>query len=92
MTEGRFRKTFLLLLVAAISVGFLTMLQPFLTTILLAAIFSGLAHPVYSRILRLVRGNRPLASGLTLLLTLILIVVPLLAILGVVVNLSLIHI
>jgi predicted PurR-regulated permease PerM len=86
MTEGRFRKTFLLLLVAAISIGFLVMLQPFLTTILLAAIFSGLAHPVYSRILPLVRGNRPLASGLTLLLTLILIIVPLLAILGVVVN------
>ena len=86
MTEARFRKTFLLLLVAAISIGFLSMLQPFLTTILLAAIFSGLAHPLYTRILSLVRGNRPLASGLTLLLTLVLIVVPLLAIMGVVVN------
>jgi predicted PurR-regulated permease PerM len=86
MTEARFRKTFLLLLVIAISVCFLAMLRPFLTTILLAAIFSGLAHPLYSRILRVVRGNRPLASALTLLLTLILVVVPMLAILGVVVN------
>jgi predicted PurR-regulated permease PerM len=86
MTEARFRKTFLLLLVIAISLGFLAMLQPFLTTILLAAIFSGLAHPLYSRILTTVRGNRPLASALTLLLTLILVVVPMLAILGVVVN------
>jgi predicted PurR-regulated permease PerM len=86
MTESRFRKTFLLLLVAAVSIGFLSMLRPFLTTILLAAIFAGLAHPVYARILRLARGNRPLASGLTLLLTLVLFVVPLLAILGVVAN------
>ena len=51
MTEARFRKTFLLLLVIAISVGFLALLQPFLTTILLAAIFSGLAHPIYARML-----------------------------------------
>ncbi len=50
MTEARFRKTFLLLLVIAISLGFVAMLQPFLTTILLAAIFSGLAHPLYARI------------------------------------------
>lgn len=86
MNEARFRKTFLLLLVIAMSVGFVLMLEPFLTTILLAAIFSGLAHPVYARILPAVRGNRPLASGLTLLLTLVLVVVPMLAILGVVVN------
>ncbi len=86
MTEARFRKTFLLLLVVAISVGFLALLQPFLTTILLAAIFSGLAHPVYARMLPVVKGNRPLASGLTLLLMLVLVVVPMLAILGVVVN------
>ena len=86
MTEARFRKTFLLLMVVAISIGFLTMLRPFLTTILLAAIFSGLAHPLYSRILTVVRANRPLASALTLLLTLVLVIVPMLAILGVVVN------
>lgn len=86
MTEARFRKTFLLLLVIAISVGFLALLQPFLTTILLASIFSGLAHPIYARMLPVVKGNRPLAAGLTLLLTLVLVVVPMLAILGVVVN------
>jgi predicted PurR-regulated permease PerM len=86
MTEARFRKTFLLVLVIAISLGFLALLEPFLTTILLAAIFSGLAHPVYARMLPIVKGNRPVASGLTLLLMLVLVVVPMLAILGVVVN------
>jgi predicted PurR-regulated permease PerM len=86
MTEARFRKTFLLLMVIVVSLGFLWMLRPFLTTILLAAIFSGLAHPLYARILGVVRGNRPLASALTLLLTLVLVVVPMLAIMGIVVN------
>jgi predicted PurR-regulated permease PerM len=86
MTEARFRKTFLLLLVIAISLGFLLVLQPFLVTILLAAIFAGLTHPLYIRLLGAVRGNRPLASALTLLLTLVLVVVPTLAVLGVVVN------
>jgi predicted PurR-regulated permease PerM len=86
MNEVRFRKAFLLALVIGISVGFLAMLRPFLTTILMAAVFAGLAHPLYSRLNARLSGNRPLAAGLTLLLTLVLVVAPLLAILGVVVN------
>jgi predicted PurR-regulated permease PerM len=86
MNEARFRKAFLLVLVVAISIGFLAMLWPFVTTILIAAIFSGLAYPLYARLNRALGGRRALASGLTLLLTLVLGVLPLLAILGVVVN------
>jgi predicted PurR-regulated permease PerM len=86
MTEARFRKAFLLVLVIAVSIGFLAMLRPFLTTILMASIFAGLAHPLYERILVLFKGRRALASGLTLVLTLALVVGPLLAVIGVVVN------
>jgi predicted PurR-regulated permease PerM len=86
MNEARFRKAFLLVLVIGVSLAFLAMLRPFLTTILMAAVFSGLAHPLYARLHRALSGNRPLAAGLTLVLTLVLVVAPLLAILGVVVN------
>jgi predicted PurR-regulated permease PerM len=86
MTEDRFRKAFLLILVIATSASFLVLIRSFLTTILMAAIFAGLAYPLYARVYRALKGNRPLASGLTLLLVLALVIAPLLGIVGVVVN------
>jgi predicted PurR-regulated permease PerM len=86
MTEGQFRRAFLLLVVGAVTAAFLAMLQDFLLTILVAAIFAGLSYPVYARVLRAVRGHRPLASALTLLLMLVVVIGPLLGIVGVVVN------
>ena len=86
MTNGQFRKAFLLVMVGAVSIAFLAMLQSFLLTILVAAIFSGLAYPIYVRLLPRLRGHRPLASALTLLLVLVLVVGPLFGIAGVVVN------
>ena len=84
--NDRFRKGFLILLVAAISVAFMAMIQGFLMTILLAAIFSGLLHPLYARLVVTFRGRRPLASAATLLLGLVLIGGPLLTIIGLVTN------
>jgi predicted PurR-regulated permease PerM len=86
MTEDRFRKAFLLTLVIATSVSFLVLIRSFLTTILMAAIFAGLAYPFYARVHRALKGNRPLASGLTLLLVLALVIAPLLGVVGIVVN------
>ena len=86
MTDGPLRKAFLLLLVAGVTAAFLAMLQTFLLTILVAAIFSGLAYPLYVRLLAGLRGNRPLASAFTLLLVVVLVVGPLFTIAGVVVN------
>jgi len=85
MTRDRFRRAFLLVLVIAISVAFVAMLESFLVTILMAAIFSGLVYPLYARFAARLH-SRPLASALTVLLTLVLVIGPLLAILGVVVN------
>src|SRR5262245_56034456 len=82
----RFRKGFLIVLVVAISAAFTAMIQGFLMTILLAAIFSGLLHPIYARLLVKFRGRRPLASAATLLLGLVLIGGPLLIIVGLVTN------
>lgn len=84
MDRDRFQKIFLLLLVIAVTALFARMLKSFLMSILLAAIFSGLAHPVYRRLLARLRGRRALASVTTLTLLVLLIVLPLGAVLGVV--------
>ncbi len=86
MTDDRFRKAFLLALVIAVSVGFLLTIRSFLLTILVAAIFAGLAYPVYRYLLPRLGGSRPLASAATLVLTLVLFVAPIAGILTVVVN------
>ena len=46
--DARFRKGFLLALVVAITAAFVFVIRDFLMTIFVAAIFSGLAHPLYS--------------------------------------------
>ncbi|MEZ4701467.1 MAG: AI-2E family transporter [Rhodothermales bacterium] len=79
-----FRRTFLLLLVLAISMLFMAMIQQYILTLLMAAIVTGMAHPLYVRLLRRV-GNRPgLASTLTILLLLLLVGGPLSGFLGIV--------
>jgi predicted PurR-regulated permease PerM len=82
MTETRFRHAFLLLLVAAISAGFVAMIRPFLFTIVLAAVFAGLSHPVYMGVLGWLRGRKALAAIATLVMLLTLVIAPLLAVLG----------
>lgn len=86
MTGDRFRRAFLLILVVAISIAFIAMLRPFLLTILMAAIFAGLAYPLYQRLAVGLGGHRAIAAGVTLLLILLGFVLPLLAILGIVLN------
>jgi hypothetical protein len=60
--EDRFRKSFLLLVVAGISILFLAMIRGFLMTLLVAAIVAGILHPIYRWILRRVGGRATLAS------------------------------
>ena len=82
MTETRFRQAFLLLLVTAISAAFVAMIRAFLLTILLAAIFAGLAYPAYQWLLARLGGRRAPAAVATLVLLLALVIAPLLAVLG----------
>lgn len=83
MDEKKFKLAFVIVLVIAVSAFFVAMIRPFLMTILLAAIFSGLAQPLYKRLLHMFRGRKTPASLLTLLLLLIAVAGPLLAFLGV---------
>ncbi len=82
MTEDRFRKAFLLLLVVAISAAFLAMIRVFLLTILLAAIFAALTRPLYLWLQQRLRGSRPAAAAATLVLLLALVILPLLLLAG----------
>lgn len=84
MERDRFQKIFLLLLVIAVSVLFARMLKSFLLSILLAAIFAGLARPLYNKLVTWMRGRRVLASLTTLLIVFLVVAVPLGVVLGIV--------
>ncbi len=84
MNTSRASRVFVLLLVAVITFLFIWMIRRFLITLLLAAIFAGLAHPLYRRMEGLLRGRRGLASFLTILLLLVVVLGPLLTLLGVI--------
>jgi len=79
-------RAFVLFLVVAVSAAFLYMVRGFIVTVLMAAIFAGLAYPLFTRLLPLVRGNRTAAGIVTLLIVLFLVVVPTVAFLGIVAN------
>ena len=82
--DPRFRKAFLLALVIGITAAFLYVVSDFLITILVAAIGSGLAQPLYRRVSQAVGGRKALASILTIFAILLLIVGPVTAVLTVV--------
>lgn len=82
----KFRAAFLLLLVIGISLLFFAMIRPFITALFLGAIFSGLAQPVYRRLVRWFKGRKALASFTTLVLFFIVILGPLGGFMGIVTN------
>ena len=86
MTDTRFRHAFLILLVVAISAAFFAMVRVFLLTIVLAALFAGVAYPAYRRVLRAFGGRATLAAIATLVLLLVLVIAPLLMLAGAVAN------
>ncbi|MGC1478951.1 MAG: AI-2E family transporter [Chthoniobacterales bacterium] len=81
-----FRAAFVLVLVLGISLLFLAVTWPFLQALLLGAIFAGLCTPIYRWLVKIFRGRRSLASGVTLLILFLIIVGPLSAFLGIVVK------
>jgi len=83
-SRERFRKIFLLLLTLGISILFLAMIRGFLMAVLLAAIFSGMAHPLYRWILKRWRGRRAWASATTILFLLLVLGLPLIGFLSLV--------
>ncbi len=80
----KFHRATILLLAVSISIVFFAMIRGYLKALLLAAIFSGLLHPLYRWILTKIGGKRALASVATLLILLLLIVLPLSGFFGIV--------
>lgn len=79
-----FRKKFVLLMTLVYVVAFLALVAGFLESLLLACIFSGLVYPVYLWFHKVTGKRKSLASILTLCVSLLVIIVPLLFLLGLV--------
>jgi predicted PurR-regulated permease PerM len=82
MSQEKFNQAFVVLLLLFITSVFLAMVWPFLMTILMAAIFSALARPLYRRLKRWFGGRGGLAAAVTLFLIFFGILLPLVALLG----------
>ncbi len=84
VSRATVNRVVLLALVIVISAVFLAMIRGFLMAILLAGIFSGLVHPLYRRFNVWFRGHRAVASLLTMLLLVLVVLLPLGTLLGIV--------
>ena len=83
-TEEHFRKRFVLTLTLIFALAFLVMIKNFVEALMLGAVFSGIVYPLYRRFLSATGGRSTVASMLTLLITLIAILLPLILLLGLV--------
>lgn len=86
MSQDKVNKAVLVLMVIAISALFLSMIHHFLMAILFAGLFSALARPVYRRLNIIFKGHRHMASVTTLLLMIVVVLIPMLALVGIVVG------
>lgn len=77
MGARRFRRAFLLLLVAGISILFLFMVRQFVMSVLLAAIFAGLSYPLFHWLRERTGGRANLSSLITILILLVGVGLPL---------------
>lgn len=82
--QKRFQQAFLILLVVSISIFFISMIQQFLMTLFLAALCSGIVHPMYRRLRRWFKGRQVLASLVSLVIVFIVIIGPSIALLSIV--------
>jgi len=83
-STDRFRKGFVLALTIACTFGFIAMLSAFLKALFLAAVFSGMAYPLYLWFSWVLRGRDTLASLMTLVILLFVIILPMIFLLWIV--------
>lgn len=81
-SDVRFRKLFVTLVVAAISVLFVRMIGPFLEAMFLAAVLTGMLYPLHTR-LTAYSKHESVAAATTVLLVLFAVILPLLFLGGV---------
>ncbi len=83
-SAARLRRIILVVIAVGVSVLFLWMIQRFIMALFLAAILAGLFHPLYRLLEQRFHGRKQLASMTTLLIVLLLVVLPIVALLGLV--------
>jgi len=84
MNKGAINKWTLIVVVLLISGLFLAMIRQFLMAIILAGIFSALSFPMFRRCEIWFKGHRILASAVTIIIIVCVILVPLSGLLGIV--------
>jgi len=84
ITQDNFRRNFVLVLTMACGLAFLAMMVGFLDALFLAAVFSGIVHPLYRWLLSKFGGRRSPASLLTLVVSVLVILIPFILLLGLV--------
>ncbi|NTU57312.1 MAG: AI-2E family transporter [Chlorobiaceae bacterium] len=84
MNTPRLNKIVVLIVALLISALFLAMIRQFLLTILLAGIFAGLLIPLFNRFQKLFGGRSSMSAGMTLLIFLLVVFLPLAGLLVVV--------
>ena len=77
MNKDIVNKSVILVMALGISALFFSMIQQFLMALFLAGLFSALARPLFLRLRVLLGGRVQLASGLTLLLMAVMVLIPL---------------
>ncbi len=80
------RTAFVLFLVLVASALFIAVVWPFLKPLLLGALLAGLCQPLYHWVTRFLGGRKSLAAALTLLILFLVVVGPLSAFVGIVVQ------
>ena len=86
MSPKTAQKTVLILCVIGISAIFLAMTSQFLMSIFMAGLFTALTNPLYQRLLGRCRGKQTLASLLTILVIVCVVLIPFSGLIGVVVT------
>jgi len=81
-SDSLFQRVTFVLILSAITIGFVYMVREFVMTLLLAAVFTSISFPIYKFLLR--RLRKPyLASLATLFFLLVVLVLPIAAVIGV---------
>jgi len=71
-------------LTLGVTVAFLTMIQHFLMALMLAAIAASMIHGLFEGLARRIGGRRPLAAIVTIFFVVLVVVIPMVALIGVV--------
>lgn len=77
MQQQMVNRIVLVLVLLVISAAFIGIIQPFLLSIFLAALFAALFHPLYEKILKFTGQRRGIASLITILLVCCFVFIPL---------------